>query len=276
MKNIFLALTMLFLGCSTELDEYQGYITDFRSKSYSEVKHVGASCDSQCIYSSYAVTYNIQDKQYDCIEGPCACVKEGDAHTLCDVNSEPQQLWTEQSQPQQQTVDTSSNSIPYYNQYDNRNYPYATCQNTSVAMVLSHFQYNIHPDDIFSRWGKDMAQSPSGLNYIYRHYASNSTINTYTNASPEDLRRALSQGYVAIVHGYFTSAGHVLVVKSFDGQSYHVNDPAGRWSECFKCGYTTGDYNGVTKYGKQAFENAVFTSNGSSYLPGWIHLIKGY
>ena len=271
MKNIFLALTMLFLSCSTELDSYQGYDTDFRNKSYSDTKHVGASCDSHCIYSSYAVTYNIQDKQYDCMEGPCACVKEGDAYTLCDVNSEPQQLWS--GQPQQQN---STTSIPYYNQYDNRNYPYATCQNTSIAMVLSHFQYDIHPDEIFNRWGKDMAQSPSGLNYIYRHYASNSTINTYTNASPEDLRNALSQGYIAIVHGYFTSYGHVLVVRSFDGQSYYVNDPAGRWSGCFKCGYTTGDYNGVTKYPKQAFENAVFTSNGSSYLPGWIHLIKGY
>lgn len=275
MKYILLLIfSSLLLNCSDELSSYQGYETDFRNKSYSETKHVGASCDNQCIYSNYAVEYNIQEKQYDCVEGPCACVKEGDAYTLCNINSEPHQLWSEQ--PQQQLESSNNNSIPYYNQYNNKHYPYATCQNTSIAMVLSYFQYNIHPDDIFSRWGKDMAQSPSGLNYIYRHYASNSTINTYTNASPEDLRISLSQGYIAIVHGYFTSSGHVLVVKSFDGQNYYVNDPAGKWSGCFKCGYGTGDYNGVTKYPKQAFENAVFTSNGSSYLPGWIHLIKGY
>lgn len=276
MKNIFLALTMLFLSCSTDLDSYQGYNTDFRNKSYSDIKHVGASCDNSCIYSSYAVTYNIQDKQYDCVEGPCACVKEGDAHVLCNTNSKPQDLWIEQNDRQNSSISQSILSIPYYNQYDNRNYPSATCQNTSIAMVLSHFQYKIKPDEIFSRWGKDMAQSPSGLNYIYSHYAANSFINTYTNSSPEDLQYALSQGYVAIVHGYFTSYGHVLVVRSFDGQYYYVNDPAGRWSGCFKCGYTTGDYNGVTKYPKIAFENAVFTSDGSSYLPGWIHLIKGY
>ena len=276
MKNIFLALATLFLSCSTDLDSYQGYNTDFRNKSYSDTKHVGASCDSYCIYSSYAVTYNIQDKQYDCVEGPCACVKEGDAHILCSVNPKPQDLWGQQNDQQYSSISQSGLSIPYYNQYDNRNYPSATCQNTSIAMVLSHFQYKIKPDEIFSRWGKDMAQSPSGLNYIYNHYAANSFINTYTNASPEDLRYALTQGYIAIVHGYFTSYGHVLVVKSFDGQYYYVNDPAGRWSGCFKCGYTTGDYNGVTKYSKQAFENAVFTSNGISYLPGWIHLIKGY
>ncbi len=268
---LFLALTTL--NCSDQLSSYQGYEIDFRDKSYSEIRHVGASCDSQCIYSSYAVSYNIQDKQYDCVEGPCACVKEGDAHSLCSESPEPQSLWTEQPQPQVET--SQSNDIPYYNQYDNRNYPYATCQNTSIAMVLSHFQYNIHPDNIFERWGKDMAQSPSGLNYIYKHYAASSSINTYTSASPEDLQSALNQGYIAIVHGYFTSYGHVLVVRGYDSQYYYVNDPAGKWSGCFKCGYGTGDYNGITKYSKKAFENAVFTSDGQSYLPGWIHLIRG-
>jgi hypothetical protein len=274
MKKFFLIIAILLISCASDLDTYQFYNPDFRNKSYLDVKHVGASCDNHCVYSSYAVTHNIQNKHYDCVEGPCACVKEGDAYTLCSIDSEPENLLSKQSTSQQVNIQQNVD-IPYYNQYDNKNYPYSTCQNTSIAMVLSHFQFNIYPDDIFMRWGKDIAQSPSGLNYIYRHYASTSLINTYTNASPEDLRGALSQGYIVIVHGYFTSYGHVLVTRYFDGQHYYVNDPAGKWSGCFKCGYTTGDYNGVTKYSKQAFENAVFTSDGSSYLPGWIHLIKG-
>ena len=273
MKFILLLIfSTLLLNCTDELSNYQGYETDFRNKSYSEIKYVGSTCDNQCIYSSYAVTRNIQDKQYDCVEGPCACVKNGDVYTLCSDSSEPENLWIQQtdSLPQQ----TQMPEIPYYNQYDNINYPYSTCQNTSIAMVLSHFQYSIHPDEIFSRWGKDMAQSPSGLNHVYNMYSATSTLNTYTNASPEDLTNALDQGYIAIVHGYFTAYGHVIVVRGYDNQHYYVNDPAGKWDGCFKCGYTTADYNGVTKYGKKAFENAVFTSNGSSYLPGWIHLIK--
>ena len=272
MKNILLPLLFLF-SCADNV-EYNSS-TDYREKSFESVKYAGSYCSESCVWSKYAVDLNIQEKTANCVEGPCTCVKEGDVHTLCSASSEPENLWSQESTTQQYTEMQTTN-MPYYNQYNNRNYPYATCQNTSIAMVLSHFQNNIHPDDIFNRWGKDMAQSPSGLNYIYRHYASNSSINTYTNASPDDLRNALSQGYVAIVHGYFTSYGHVLVVRSYDGQSYHVNDPAGRWSGCFKCGYTTGDANGVTKYPKQAFENAVFTSDGRSYLPGWIHLVKGY
>ncbi len=273
-QKLVLLFSLLALNCSDELTGYQGYESDFRSKSYSEVKHVGATCNTQCIYSSYAVSYNIQEKQYDCIEGPCACVKEGNAHTLCSEQPQPEDLWIQQETLQNNV--RQSIKIPYYNQYDNINYPYSTCQNTSIAMVLSHFQYSIHPDEIFSRWGKNIAQSPSGLNQVYTHYAASSQINTYTNSTPEDLRTALDQGYVAIVHGYFTTAGHVIVVRGYDSQYYYVNDPAGKWDGCFKCGYTTGDYNGETKYSKQSFENAVFTSNGSSYLPGWIHLIKGY
>ena len=260
MKKFFLITVIFLTSCSTDNYSYKGYNSDFRNKSYLEAKHVGASCDNSCIYSSYAVNNNIQSKQYDCVEGPCACVKEGDAHALCASNSKPENLW-EQSSNNQQNANSQNISIPYYSQYDNINYPYSTCQNTSIAMVLSHFQNNIYPDEIFNRWGKDMAQTPSGLNYVYRHYATNSTINTYTNASPEDLRSALSQGYIAIVHGYFTSYGHVLVAKYFDGESYFVNDPAGRWNGCFKCGYSNGDYNGVTKYSKQEFENAIFTSS---------------
>ena len=140
-------------------------------------------------------------------------------------------------------------------------------------MVLSYYERKIHPDVIFGKWGKDVAQSPSGLNLVYSDYASNSTIRTYTNATPENLRDFLRRGFTAIVHGYFTQYGHVLVVKSFDGNFYYVNDPAGQWKGCFKCGYN-GSYNGVTRYPKEAFENALFTSDGYSYLPGWIHIIK--
>ena len=164
-------------------------------------------------------------------------------------------------------------TLPYFNQYYNEFYGWATCQNTSIAMVLSYYERKIHPDVIFESWGKDIAQSPSGLNLVYSHYSSNSNIRTYTNATPENLKDFLNRGFTAIVHGYFTQYGHVLVVKSFDENFYYVNDPAGQWDGCFKCGYN-GSYNGLTRYPKTAFENAVFTSDGYSYLPGWIHIIK--
>mgnify|MGYP001225817896 FL=1 len=140
-------------------------------------------------------------------------------------------------------------------------------------MVLSYFEEKIYPDSIFELWGKDIAQSPAGLNQVYSHYSKKSKIETNINASPDDLKNALLKGEIVIVHGYFTEYGHVLVVRGFDGDKYFVNDPAGMWSECFKCGYS-GSKNGITSYNKKDFEDAVFTSDGKSYLPGWIHTIS--
>ncbi len=266
----YILTLFIFLCNCSEINNDEFKNVNFRDKSYKEIKHAGSFCNTNCIWSKYAVENKIQEKQQDCIEGPCACVEEGNAYELCEQDSN---INNSISQDNDINYSTSGISIPYYNQYDNKNYGWATCQNTSIAMVLSYYEYTIHPDTIFNSWGKDIAQSPSGLNYVYRSYSSKSLIQTYTNTTPEQLRSVLNQGYVVIVHGYFTEYGHVLVVKSFDGFFYYVNDPAGIWRGCFKCGYNN-TYNGVTKYPKEAFEKAVFTSDGYSYLPGWIHIIK--
>lgn len=241
---------------------------DFREKKLDEIIHAGSSCASGCIWSLYAVQQEAQGPSTDCQEGPCACVTINNIYNRCNISESPEHHVID-------SVEVAYN-IPvmlYYNQYDNQYHPASTCQNTSIAMILSYLEAKIMPDTIYIQWGKDHAQSPSGLNSVYRHYAENTEINTYINAAPDDLISALNNGYIAIVHGYFTSYGHVLVVRGFDGENYHVNDPAGVWNECFKCGYT-GRYNGITKYSKSEFEKAVFTSDGIHYLPGWIHLIK--
>lgn len=269
--NLYL-ISFLFvlynLSCADVGEQINTEIYDYREKSY-KVKS-GTSCGEFCIWSSYAVNNNIQEKQIDCELGPCACVLKGNAYTLCDseysgnINKDINPIEDKSQIP----------DIQYFNQYDNKNFPSSTCQNTSIAMVVSYFESFIYPDTIYNYWGKDYAQSPYGLNAVYNSYSGNSKISTYVTATPEQLITALENGYIAIVHGYFTNYGHVLVVRGFDGQRYHVNDPAGKWSECFKCGYNGSSYNGITSYSKESFESAVFTSDGYTYLPGWIHLIR--
>ena len=266
----FILIVLLFLAGCAETD-FTTFKPDYRDKSYQNKTHVGSTCKSGCIWSTYAVANGIQSSSKQCEEGPCACVQLGNANNLCVIESDV----TVSSSITQVSNSNEIKTLPYYNQYYNENKGWATCQNTSVAMVLSYFENSIHPDSIYKDWGKDYAQSPSGLNAVYSSYATKSSITTYTNASPEELKAALSSGYIAIVHGYFTGFGHVLVVRGYENGRYYVNDPAGKWAECFKCGYSsTNDLNGVTSYSESAFDAAVFTSDGYSYLPGWIHLIS--
>ncbi len=173
-------------------------------------------------------------------------------------------------------------SVPYFYQYANSYHPSASCQNTSIAMVLKWAGWSGTPDDITARFGKDLAQSPAGLAQVFNTLADEAgldvRITPNTSGSLEGLRSLLAAGKPTIVHGYFTGYGHVMVATGYDGSGYTANDPAGKWAQSFKGGYPYGWSTSVgrgIRYGKGAFEQAVSTSNGSSYLPLWYHELTG-
>jgi hypothetical protein len=169
-------------------------------------------------------------------------------------------------------------SVPYFYQYANLLHKGSSCQNTSLAMLLGYYGVKVTPDQITSRFGKDKAQSPEGLAQVFNTLAAEAGIpqrlRAHRDGSMGDLNRQLQAGTPTIVHGYFTGYGHVVLATGYDGSSYTVNDPAGRWSGVFKGGYggaqspTAG--RGV-QYSKSSFTSAVGTSDGSSTLPVWWH-----
>ncbi len=172
----------------------------------------------------------------------------------------------------------SSGDVPYFYQYANKLNKGSSCQNTSLAMLLKYYGVDITPDDITARFGKDKAQSPEGLASVFNTLAAEAGIpqrlESHRDGSMADLNAQLQAGTPTIVHGYFTGSGHVVLATGYDGSSYTVNDPAGKWSGSFKGGYsgaqsaTSGD--GVI-YSSSSFYSAVGTSNGSSHLPLWWH-----
>jgi hypothetical protein len=173
-------------------------------------------------------------------------------------------------------VPTSTAAVPYFYQYANRLHPGASCQNSSVAMLLNHYGVSITPDRITGRFGKDKAQSPAGLVEVFNTLAAEAGIpqrlRAQTKRGMSDLNRQLQSGTPTIVHGYFTGSGHVVLATGYDGSGYTVNDPAGRWSGSWKGGYggsqsaTAGQ--GV-RYSERSFYQAVGTSDGSNYLAPW-------
>ena len=169
--------------------------------------------------------------------------------------------------------------FPYFYQYNNALHKGSSCQNTSVAMVLQHYGVDVSPDDITRRFGKDLAQSPEGLARVFNTYASEAgieqRITAHRDGSMADLDALLEEGKPVILHGYFTSYGHVVVALGKTDEGYVVNDPAGAWTERFRGGYTGGTAtNGeAVVYDGSSFRKAVGTSNGATPLPLWYHEI---
>lgn len=173
--------------------------------------------------------------------------------------------------------------LPYFYQYANRRHPGASCQNTSIAMVLGAFGWRGVPDDITARHGKDRAQSPAGLAAVFNEEAARAGIaarlSARTSGTIAQLRALLAAGKPVIVHGYFTGFGHVLVARAFDGDGYIVNDPAGTWNQRFGGGYPNGwepSAGRGIRYPRAAFERAIASFDGSTIADGtlWFHELR--
>ena len=125
--------------------------------------------------------------------------------------------------------------VPFFYQFDNALSPGATCQNTAVAMVLAYLGWSGTPDDLTAAYGRRMAQSPAGLAELFNIYARRmgtvKRLRPVTNGTFAGLKSELDRGHPVIIHGYFTSSGHVAVVVGYDSTGYYLNDPAGEWTE---------------------------------------------
>ena len=277
-----IVLLVLVTGCSDELID--GVESSKPSLEAIVAKGdtfatVGTSCAVGCIWSGYAVTMEAQEPTNNCAGIPCACVEDGNVWVSCETSPEDQENIPE-SYPDPEPQTSNNTTVPYFFQYSNRLYPGSSCQNTSVAMVLAYMGWRGVPDDITSSWGKDYAQRPHNLSYMFNTIARAEHISgrlvTDTNGSLDEFRSQAARGDVLIVHGYFTGYGHVLVVTGFDGTHYTVNDPAGVWRGTFRGGYGWSgatDGRGV-RYSKDAFEAAIATSDGYTPLALWYHTLQ--
>ncbi len=172
-------------------------------------------------------------------------------------------------------------NVPYFYQFANSYSPGSTCANTSVAMVLAYYGWSGTPDELTAYYGVSTAQSPSGLASVFNqdaaYFGLSQRLLPTTSGSLTELRAELDAGRPVIVHGYFTTVGHVLVVLGYDHNGYWVNDPAGTWNQYFQGGYPYGWEPTAGKsiyYDKTAFELAITSTNGYNYEPIWMHFVR--
>ncbi len=125
--------------------------------------------------------------------------------------------------------------VPNFYQYDNANEPGSTCGVTSAAMLVDYWNPgSVTPDSLYRSYGKAQGQSPDTLAALYRSEGLHADY-TYDGTRAE-IRAHLDADRPVVVHGYWTSAGHVAVIVGYSDTDWIVNDPAGDWYTCYACG----------------------------------------
>ncbi|MEO2279133.1 C39 family peptidase [Pseudoalteromonas pernae] len=179
------------------------------------------------------------------------------------------------------TPNALSNDVVYYNQYENIEQGWRACGITSIAMMLDHFSVPVPkdpesrtPDYVFSRFG--IRQQPEELAAIFNVLARQAGVSVrdhfYENGSITQLREHLKSGHPAMVHGWFTESGHILIVTNFDGAYYTVNDPAGKWNlgKHSQGRYSQTESGQKIKYPASEFEHAINDNGRGNDL--WLHI----
>lgn len=137
--------------------------------------------------------------------------------------------------------------VPYFSQLDNRLEPYGTCNVTCVAMVMAskgivgdgsmpQLEDQLTAKCYKEGWDR---HSPADLQKLFAWKKVLSKF-SYT-ATQAELKACLASGRPAILHGYFTRSGHIIVAKGYDDTAYNgtgafiCHDPNGEWN---RTGYT--------------------------------------
>ena len=155
--------------------------------------------------------------------------------------------------------------VPYFHQHSNRINPSGSCQNTCIAIVLKYYGADdITPDMISAKWGTYVAQTTGGLESVFNEEAALRGLRVRDQSTETgllwELHALLDAGRPVIVHGGFSSVGHLMVLVGYDERFYYAMDPASQWTERLNGGFTnTNDphIGRYTRYGRDAVENAI-------------------
>lgn len=166
-------------------------------------------------------------------------------------------------------------TVPYFNQLANAANPYGTCNVSSLAMALAYAGAPQKSADRFPDELNDYCISheldrhdPQVLARIAQDYGVKDTFTT--QATIAQVKEWLVQGNVAVVHGYFTSEGHIICLIGFDETGFWVNDPYGEW---FPGGYDRNDDSNFTK-GKGLHYSYGMIEQTCTTDDFWVHFIE--
>jgi peptidase C39-like protein len=166
--------------------------------------------------------------------------------------------------------------IPYLSQTDNEINPTGACNVTSVAMCLQYLKAPRHPKyaQRYAQFEDELYQfcednrlnrhSPAGLVALSESYG---IIDNFTDkGSISAAKNALALGKPCIVHGYFTTFGHIIVLCGYDAEGFIVHDPWGTLNSADR--YT----NKPGRFAHYPYPQFTRLAMPDSYL--WLHVLE--
>lgn len=165
--------------------------------------------------------------------------------------------------------------VTFKSQLDNHHHPTGTCNVTSLAMVLDFWkvprkqQYRRFPqleDELYAYMLESglNPQSAGDLSRVATDYGLSAKFTT--KATIEQVKQWVASGKPAIIHGYFTSFGHIVVVVGYDDTGFIVHDPYGEW---FATGYRTDLSGAYLNYSYQLIRRTCIPDGDF-----WVHFIE--
>lgn len=139
--------------------------------------------------------------------------------------------------------------VPYFYQWDNRLYPGGSCNLTCVAMALA--KYGLKGPNLGHARLPDNLLAYADANRLDRHTLEDidricekfglADKSSYTTSFAA-IKAHIKAGKPVIVHGNFTSSGHIVLVRGIDEDKglWQCNDPAGKWNNGYR-DYSSGD-----------------------------------
>lgn len=126
-------------------------------------------------------------------------------------------------------------SVSYKSQRDNEINPDGSCNVTSLAMCLEFLGAKRKDDrgqfeDELYEYAENHGLSrhdPHDLAAIVEDYGCRDDFRT--DATIAQVKEWLTDGKPAVVHGYFTDFGHIIVLAGFDESGFLAHDPYGEW-----------------------------------------------
>ncbi|MGL5062853.1 MAG: glycoside hydrolase family protein [Microcoleus sp.] len=125
--------------------------------------------------------------------------------------------------------------VAYKSQMDNENNPTGSCNVTSSAMCLEYWGIKSpnsrQLEDLLYEWLRENGLSrhdPNHIKQAIEHFGCKDDFTT--RATIPEIKKALDNGIPVIVHGYFTSFGHIIVLIGYSEKGFIVLDPYGEWT----------------------------------------------